>query len=382
VSTPSRCAREFCVLDFFFAPMSKGVAMSSLRSAGFRAFFIANFALAAGIAGIAQNQPAKDTQPASAAGQATFPTVFPAVEIAPAASPQETSAAPFATTAAATAPKSEAPAPDTALRLGTGDLIDINFYSVPDLNTKTRVGSNGDVYLPLVDYVHVLGLTPEEAAAVIEKRYADGGFLKDPHITLLIDEYESQGVSMLGEVMKPGVYPVLGGQRLLDLIAAAGGYTEKAGRSITITHRNALDKPFTVPLSRNTTDGENNIDVSPGDTVIVRRADIFYVVGDVGRPSGFLMDTENLTVLKAIALAGGTNRTAKLNGTRIIRRGTNGMTETPVELKKILQARAHDIPLQADDILFVPSSALKQVAGRTLDVAAQAASAATIVAIH
>ncbi len=367
------------MLDFSFVPMSKGVAMSSLRSAGSRAIFVAILVLAASAAGIAQNQPAKDAQPASTAGQATFPTVFPAVEIAPPASAPETSGA---TTAASAAPKSDAPAPDTALRLGTGDLIDINFYSVPDLNTKTRVGSNGDVYLPLVDYVHVLGLTPEEAAAVIEKRYADGGFLKDPHITLLIDEYESQGVSMLGEVMKPGVYPVLGGQRLLDLIAAAGGYTEKAGRSITITHRNALDKPFTVPLSRNTTDGENNIDVSPGDTVIVRRADIFYVVGDVGRPSGFLMDTENLTVLKAIALAGGTNRTAKLNGTRIIRHGTNGMTETPVELKKILQARAHDIPLQADDILFVPSSALKQVAGRTLDVAAQAASAATIVAIH
>jgi len=383
VSTPPTLAGEFNVLDFFFASMPTGFAMSFLRRVRFGAIFVTLLALVASLPATGQDQSANDAQPASAAGQATFPTVFPAVEIAPAASePPVSTTAASTTTPVSTAPKNGAPTSDTALRLGTGDLLDINFYNVPDLNTKTRVGSNGDVYLPLVDYVHVLGLTPEEAAAVIEKRYADGGFLKDPHITLLIDEYESQGVSMLGEVMKPGVYPVLGGQRLLDLIAAAGGYTDKAGRSITITHRNSLDKPFTVPLSRNTTDGDNNIDVSPGDTVIVRRADIFYVVGDVGRPSGFMMDTENLTVLKAIALAGGTNHTAKLNGTRIIRRGPNGMTETPVELKRILQAKAHDIPLQADDILFVPSSAAKVLAGRTLDVAAQAASAATIIAIH
>jgi polysaccharide export outer membrane protein len=357
--------------------MSNGFAMTSRRLARFRAIFVTMLALLASLAGTAQKQPTNDDRPANAAGEAPFPTVFPAVEIAPPASPTPVSAIP-----ASPAQKNDTPGLDTALRLGTGDLLDINFYNVPELNTKTRVGSNGDVYLPLVDYVHVLGLTPEEAAAVIEKRYADGGFLKDPHITLLIDEYESQGVSILGEVMKPGVYPVLGGQRMLDLIAAAGGYSEKAGRSITITHRNSPDKSFTVPLSRNATGGDNNIAVFPGDTVLVRRADIVYVVGDVGRPSGFLMDTENLTVLKAIALAGGTTRTAKLNGTRIIRRGPNGMTETPVELKRILQAKARDIPMQADDILFVPSSAARQLAGRTFDVAAQAASAATIVAIR
>jgi polysaccharide biosynthesis/export protein len=358
-----------------------GFAMSSFRRVRYRSILVTALGLLASLAGIAQNQ--NEAPPANAARSPIYPTVFPAVEIAPPASvPHQSATVASSAISAPPAVKNGAATPGSALLLGTGDLLDITFYNVPELNTKTRVGSNGDVYLPLVDYVHVLGLTPEEAAAVIEKRYVDGGFLKDPHITLLIDEYESQGVSVLGEVVKPGVYPVLGGQRLLDLIAAAGGYTEKAGRSIAITHRGSPDKSVTVPLSRNTTDGDNNVDVSPGDTVIVKRADIFYVVGDVGHPSGFLMDSENLTVLKAIALAGGTNHTAKLNGTRIIRRGPNGMTETPVELKKILQAKSHDIPLQAEDILFVPSSAAKQLAGRTLDVATQAASAATIVAFH
>jgi polysaccharide export outer membrane protein len=94
------------------------------------------------------------------------------------------------------------------------------------------------------------------------------------------------------------------------------------------------------------------------------------------------MDNENLTVLKAIALAGGTTPNAKLNGVKIIRKGTNGMTETPVELKKILQAKAVDIPMKADDILFVPSSARKLVMTRTLDAAMQAATAVSIVAIR
>lgn len=272
---------------------------------------------------------------------------------------------------------------DSSLRLGVGDLLEVSVYGVPELSTKTRVSSNGDVYLPLVDYVHVTGLTTEEAQGVIEKRLEDGGFLKSPHVTLFVDEYASQGASVLGEVAKPGVYPVLGQQRLLDLISAAGGFTDKAGRSITVTHRNQPDKPITVPIARNLTDNpDSNIDVFPGDTIIVRKADIVYVVGDVGRPSGFLMDNGQMTVLQAIALAGGTTRTAKLGSAAIIRKGPNGMTQTPVRLKQMLAAKAPDMPLQADDILFVPTSTGKILAGRTLEAAMQAASAVSIVAVR
>jgi polysaccharide export outer membrane protein len=179
------------------------------------------------------------------------------------------------------------------------------------------------------------------------------------------------------------VYPILGEPRLLDVISAAGGFTEKAGQSITVTHRNQSDKPVTVPRSRKLTDNPaSNIAVSPGDTILVHKADVVYVVGEVGRPSGFLMDSDNLTVLKAIALAGGTTRLAKMNGVRILRNGPNGMTETTIELKKMLQAKAPDIPMKADDILFVPSSVGKMVMKRSVDVALQAASAASIVAIQ
>ena len=270
----------------------------------------------------------------------------------------------------------------SSLRLGTGDLVDVGVYNVPELTTKARVSSKGEIYLPLIDYVQVAGLTAEEAEGLIQKRLSDGGFVKNPHVTLFVDQYASQGASILGEVAKPGVYPVPGQQRLFDLISAAGGFTDKAGRSITITHRDQPDKSISVPLSRNVSDNpESNIAILPGDTIIVRKADLVYVVGDVGRPSGFLMDSGHLTVLQAIALAGGTTRTANLGGTRIIHRGPGGISETPVELKKILKAKSPDVTMQADDILFVPTSATKLFAGRAMEAAMQAATAASIVAI-
>jgi polysaccharide export outer membrane protein len=119
----------------------------------------------------------------------------------------------------------------------------------------------------------VAGLTTEEAAKLIEKRLS--GFLKDPCVSLFVTEYASQGASLLGEVAKPGVYPVLGEQHLFDLISASGGLMEKAGHSITVTHRSDPDHPVTVPLSRNLSDNpESNIKVFPADTIVVRKADI------------------------------------------------------------------------------------------------------------
>lgn len=267
-------------------------------------------------------------------------------------------------------------------RLGVGDMVEVSVYEVPELATKARIGDNGDLYLPLIGYVPIAGLSVEEAQALIEKRLADGGFVKNPHVELLRDQQGAQGVSVLGQIAKPGVYPVLGPMRLFDLISAAGGLTDRAGRSATITHRNQPDKPETVELERNLEDKpESNVAVLAGDTVVVRKADVVYVVGEVGRPSGFLMETGHLTVLQAIAMAGGTTRTAKLSGVRIIRKGPTGMTETTVPLQKILSAKAPDVTMEADDILFVPNSAAKAFAGRTLEVATQAASAAAIIAL-
>jgi polysaccharide biosynthesis/export protein len=269
---------------------------------------------------------------------------------------------------------------DPSLQLGVGDLVELTVYDVPDLTTKTRISSTGDIYCPLVGPTHVAGLTVEEASRLIESRLST--YLKNPYVSLFVSEYAAQGASLLGEVSKPGVYPVLGEQHLFDLISASGGLTEKAGHSITVTHRSDPDHPLTLPVSRNLSDNPaSNVQIFPRDTIIVRKADIIYVVGDVNRPSGLVMDAGGLTVLKAVALAGGTTRTSKLNGAKILRKTPTGMTETPVQLKKILQAKAPDLVLEAEDILVVPSSAGRILAGRTMEAAIQAATLVSVTAI-
>jgi polysaccharide biosynthesis/export protein len=285
---------------------------------------------------------------------------------------------------AAPAESAATPGGDSSIRLGSGDLIEVSVYDVPEMTTKTRVSDTGEIYLPLISYVQVDGLTVAEAEKVIEQRLSKGGFIRDPHVQLFVTEYTSDGASVLGEVVRPGIYPVLGDQKLFNILSAAGGLSDKAGQSVTVTHRSQPDKPVVVKISRNLDEHpESNISVAPGDTIMVRRADIVYIVGDVARPSGFLMDNGgHLSVLQAIALAGGTTSTAKLNGTRIIRKSPTGVSEVPVPLKKLLQAKASDIPLQADDILFVPASAKKVLSGRTADAAFQMATTAAIVAIR
>jgi len=271
---------------------------------------------------------------------------------------------------------------NSLLRLGAGDLLEINVYNVPELASKARVGNSGDLYLPLIDYVHVADLTVEEAQSLIEKRLEDGGFVRNAHVTIFLDESASQGVTVLGDVTKPGVYPALGDRRLYDLISEAGGFTASAGRNVSII-RQRSQTPITVHLPRNLADDiQDNIEILPGDTITVPRAPIIYVVGDVARPAGLLVDNGSLTVLQALALTGGTNHTAKLGGVCIIRKGQAGMTETKVPLKKMLEAKAPDINLQADDILFVPLSGARVAASRGFEAAVSAATGLAIIAAH
>lgn len=268
------------------------------------------------------------------------------------------------------------------VKLGPGDLIEVAVYNVPELATKARVSNSGDVYLPLIDYVHIEGLTQEEAQTVIEKRLEAGGFVRSPHVTIFVDEANSQGVTILGEVTKPGIYPDPVDHKLYQVVSEAGGFTPSASRKIGIIRHNQTEA-IHVDLPRNLSDDiSGNVDVLPGDTITVPKAPIVYVVGDVGRPSGFLVDNGTLTVLQALALAGGTNHTAKMGGARIIRKTPSGMTETNLQLKKMLEAKVPDVTLQADDILFVPVSGARLAAARTFEAAMSMTSAVGIYALH
>jgi polysaccharide export outer membrane protein len=261
--------------------------------------------------------------------------------------------------------------------------LDISVYGVPELSQKARINNTGDVYLPLIDYVHLAGLTPDEAQGMIAKRLSDGGFVNNPHVVLMVSESASSSVSLLGEVAHPGVYTVAGERRILDLISAAGGFTDKSSRAITITHRSDPTHSTRVKLPSDLAPSDaNNVVVEPGDTIVVQHGPVFYVVGDVGRPSAFVSDSENLTILKAIALAGGANRTASMGGTTILRRTPQGTLQIKVPLKQILSAKVQDMPMQSEDILFVPSSTRKVVVARSAEALTQMATALTLVAVR
>ncbi len=269
------------------------------------------------------------------------------------------------------------------MKLGVGDLIEISVFGVPDLSTKIRISGSGDIYLPLIDYVHVADLTTDEAQELIQKRLEDGGFVRGPHVSIFVDESASQAITVVGEVNHPGPYSAVGERRLFDVISAAGGLTDKAGRIVTIEHRGNPGQKVELQLSSSLTeDTGDNVDVLPGDTVIVSRAGIIYVVGDVQRPSGFLIEDNNLSVLKALALAGGSTRTSSLNKTKILRQTPNGVQEIPVKLKKVLYAKAPDMPLVKGDVLFIPGSSAKAAAYRTADAAMSLSTALAVVAVH
>jgi polysaccharide export outer membrane protein len=245
--------------------------------------------------------------------------------------------------------------------IGAGDLLEMSVFDTPELSGKLRVSNTGDILLPLVGSLHVQGLKAEEAQNLIRQKLISGGFLKDPQVTIFIAEYATEGVSVVGEVKNPGIYPAFGSHHLLDYISLAQGLTPLAGTRITITHAGKSNEPQHVKMTAGATPKpENNPEILPGDTIYVERTGIVYVIGDVAHPGGFPMDhDEQLTILQAVALAQGTNPTAAKGSVRLIRTTTQGRQEIPVNLKKILSSKDTDLAMQDNDILFVPSSAAK-----------------------
>lgn len=259
------------------------------------------------------------------------------------------------------------------LRIGAGDLLSVKVFNAPELTQDARVSASGEIVLALLGPVRVQDKTPREAELLLEQRLKDGSYLNNPHVTVAIAEYATQGISILGEVQKPGIYALPGARRLYDVISVAGGTTLRAGRLVTITHREQPDKPVSLELTQDPAkSSESNVPVLPGDTIVVAKAGIVYVVGDVGRPGGFVMDNnERLTVLQAMALAGGANRSASLGKARIIRRSQTALEDVPIQLNRVLSAHAQDVPLQSEDILFVPSSAAKSAMRRSAEAVLQ-----------
>ena len=265
------------------------------------------------------------------------------------------------------------------LKLAPGFLIALNVMDDSDFQGNFRVDQDGDIALPILGSVHVAGETASEARDQIKMKLLSGQILKDPQVDLNVLEYTAPQVTIIGEVVAPGKYPLLVPRKLVDVLSLAGGPSPLAGNQVSITRGSADAKPVLVHYAKDTDPrAVADIIVDPGDTVQVKRAGIIYVLGAVGRPGGYIMQEDGtLNVLQAISLASGTSVAASTGTIYLLRKNADG-TEVDIALpyKKISRGKSADVQLHATDILFVPTSTMKSIVTNSQSVLSAAATAA------
>ena len=271
------------------------------------------------------------------------------------------------------------------VKIAPGDLLEITVFDVPELTQQVRVGADGKAQLALIGDTALAGLTEQEAAETIARELRERKFLLRPQVNVLVKEFASQGVSVNGEVQHPGVYQVLGPRTLLDVISMAGGLTNVADTRITVKHRGTTEQSITVKLKTDDARGslDNDVQIYPGDLVLVPRAGIVYVLGEVNRPGGFVMqDSGKITLLQALTQAGGASRSASLNRAVLLRKDAQGYATNKLHVGRIARGQDPDLELQANDIVFVPNNRLKDVINGTQSVATSVGSASIYAVVH
>jgi polysaccharide export outer membrane protein len=254
------------------------------------------------------------------------------------------------------------PASTTPLTIESGDAINVQVFNTPELSANHRVGPEGEISLPGAGAIKVTGLTPLQAGSSIEKLLRDSQIMLDPHVSVTVTEYTTEGITVLGEVRNPGTYPLLGRQSLYSALAAAGGVTPREGSTITVTHRDDPEHPKTVRVDVSGSAANQQFTlVQPGDIVLVSTAGAIYVIGDVAHPGEyFISNNQPLRALNAVALAEGLRDSAAASHASIIRTNGDGAETIHVNLSKVAKNEAPDPVLQPSDILVVPSSGFKE----------------------
>jgi polysaccharide biosynthesis/export protein len=252
--------------------------------------------------------------------------------------------------------------------LGAGDQVEVSVFDTPEMTQRVRINSDGKITLPLIGEIAVRGMSPDQLAEVITKKLIDGNFMKDPQVSVFVLEYAGQMAYVTGEVSHPGAYALLRSHRLLDLISVAGGLSSHAGNAITITRGEEPGDHITVDLA-DKDEARGNPEILPGDRITVGQTGLVYVLGDVNRPGGFLLDRRStLSVVQAVALAEGTKDSAGLARALLIRTEQGTRQETPINLKMILKSKSPDLLLSAGDIVYIPGSLTRGMGRTSLEV--------------
>lgn len=235
--------------------------------------------------------------------------------------------------------------------LGEGDSIRVTVFQNPDLATETRISERGAITFPLIGEVQLAGLTPAGAEARIAERLVKGKFLVKPQVSVNLVQVRSRQVSVLGQVARPGRYPLDDtSARLTDILALAGGVSPTGDDNVTVTMKRdgkTVTVGVDVPAMYRTGDLTKNIRLENGDVIYVQRAPVFYIYGEVQRAGSYRLE-QGMTVMQALSVGGGVTARGTDRGLKIRRRGPDGTL-------RAVDARLTDV-VEANDVIYVRES--------------------------
>jgi polysaccharide export outer membrane protein len=236
-------------------------------------------------------------------------------------------------------------------QLGPGDVVKITVYNNPDLSVEAELAQDGRIRFPLVGEVPLGGLTRAAAEQAIAQRLDSGGFVPKPHVNLLVSQYRSQQVSVLGEVNKPGKYAISQAVGITDVLAMAGGITAKGSQLVTVTRKAQDGRPVQrqIDVSKLIAGTGDAADLKLGndDIVFVPPAPVFYIYGEVRQPGAYPLASD-MTVSQALSIGGGLTVRGTQRGIQVDRKADDGRVRT-------LSAQLND-RLQPNDVVKVPES--------------------------
>jgi polysaccharide export outer membrane protein len=252
--------------------------------------------------------------------------------------------------------------PAHEVELGPGDLLSLRVFGQSEYTPVVRVGTDGNVLLPLIGIVHLGGLTVTGAEELVQRRLVEAGIYRNPQVTVQINEGPNSVATVIGEMH--GLVPIVGTRRLLDVLTSIGGLPPTASHVITV-HRPGVSEPIVVDMGSDPMRSQMaNVPIFPGDTIVVARIGVVYMIGSFKSPGVIqLTPYTQLTLMQATAMSGGLAFEGQYNDLRVIRTVGDKRTVVKLDVKRVLYGKDPDPILQPNDIVFLPSNAIKASIG-------------------
>jgi polysaccharide export outer membrane protein len=250
--------------------------------------------------------------------------------------------------------------------IGPNDLVAVSVYDGPEFTRTVRVGADGFVRLPMLKQrIQAAGLMPVELETAIAGALLDEGLVVDPFVTVTVAEYNSHPIAVMGAVRHPLTFQAVGPVTLLDALAHAEGLAPEAGSEILVTRIESAANGESASLTRRIpvkslmdgTDGRLNIRLTGGEEIRVPEVGRIYVLGNVKKPGAYVAaGTPDTSVMKALAMAEGLLPYSAKQAFIYRREGSGTRNDVPIDLAKVMNRKAPDLPLMANDILYIPDA--------------------------